>query len=96
MGTGIVYWLMILNILTAAGWIFLTINNARRHRKAFVLGCLVMCIYFLVVAFIQFNSYIILRTPIINTLIAIRYIAGFMGLFSTGLFVTCINLYESQ
>jgi uncharacterized membrane protein (DUF485 family) len=96
MGTGIVYWLMIINIITAAGWIFLTINNARRHRKAFVLGCLVMCIYFLVIAFIQFNAYVILHMPVVAALITIRYVAGSLGLLSTGLFVTCVNLYERQ
>lgn len=93
MGTGIVYWLMITNCATVAGWIFLGINNLRARKLSFILPCWGMALYFFLNTALTFTSYIVLHKGI-DWLTWARFSGAILALVSTAMFAWNANKYN--
>ena len=94
MGNGFVYWLMLCNTATSAGWMFLTIHNFKLKRINFAFSCLIFTLYLLIVAYIHYDAYVFHKTSYVCTTGVLRFGTSTLGLISTFIFVKDADMYE--
>lgn len=99
MGTGIVYWLMIITCITSSGWISLAFRNISTKRWWYVAGCLGMFGFFINNSYWTYDAFAVhphIITPDLAIRLWGRLVGAVLGLISTFIFVINPGQYTTS
>lgn len=94
MGTGYVYWLMLVICITIAGWVVLTVKNITRRRGYYAVSCMAFAIYFTLIGYTYFSIYLVRHIHEGELTLALRIIAAMIAVYATFKFVVDSNRYD--
>lgn len=96
MGTGLIYWLMLVTCITIAGWVVLTVHNITQKRIYYAIPCMLFAVYFTLIGYTYYSTYIFRHIHEGELTLIIRILAAMIAVVGTFKFVVDSNKYDSS